>query len=175
MNDITNIPNCDSQNDRRDRKRLRNLKVHRLNCQFERKPQKLLNDQKLEKKKLSRRAPLAGLQLFGRQSIKKQFKFSVRISRMVRCYLRHRGLLKIPIVPKGEQKRKRERGGGWVVSCSGLAVKCLNANRMFFSFQKFKWTLSKIRFPWALKMSGIQPIHSSYLKSMELKIILIFS
>lgn len=72
----------------------------------------------------------------------------------------------------------QKRGGGGVggrVSCSGLAVKCFNAHRVFFSFQDLKWTLSEIRFRWALKMSDIQPIHSSYLKFMELKIILIFS
>ena len=67
----------------------------------------------------------------------------------------------------------QKRGGR--VSCSGLAVNCFNAHRVFFSFQDLKWTLSEIRFRWALKMSSIQPIHSSYLKFIELKIILIFS
>ena len=37
-------------------------------------------------------------------------------------------------------------GGGGVVgggvSCGGLAVKCSNAHRRFFSFQNLKWTLS---------------------------------
>ena len=32
------------------------------------------------------------------------------------------------------------------MSCSGLAVKCFNAHRVFFSFQDLKWTLSEIRF-----------------------------
>ena len=43
------------------------------------------------------------------------------------------------------QKRGVGGGGGWVgggVSCGGLAVKCSNAHRRFFSFQNLKWTLS---------------------------------